>query len=80
MAGDRGSEWGAEFYLADERVVGRLGGGVARRLAGWALRQGRLVEGTLRQGRLVEEVLLAVSVAYSSGGVQGEAMVVQVQA
>ena len=56
--------------MADERVVGRLGGGVARRLAGWAL----------RQGRLVEEVLLAVSVTYYSGGVPGEAMVVQVQA
>ena len=29
---------------------------VARRLAGWALRQGRLVEEALQQGRLVEEV------------------------
>ena len=31
MAGDRGSERGANLCLADERVVGRLGGGVAAR-------------------------------------------------
>ena len=70
MAGDRGSERGAEFSLADERVVGRLEGGVARRLAVWAL----------QHGRLVEEELLAEAVENSSGGIQWEAMVVQVQA
>ena len=37
MAGDRGSERGANLCLADERVVGRLGGVVAARgaAAGW---------------------------------------------
>ena len=50
---------------------------VLRRLAGWALRQGRLVEEALQQGRLVEEVWLAVSIDNSSGGTQGEAKVVQ---
>ena len=37
MAGDQGSELGAELRLADERVLGRLGGGVAARgaAAGW---------------------------------------------
>ena len=37
VAGDRGSERGANLCLADERVVGRLGGGVAARgaAAGW---------------------------------------------
>ena len=37
MAGDRGSERGAKLRLADERVAGRLVGGVAARgvAAGW---------------------------------------------
>ena len=71
------SDWLMSLWWADSGEAWRR---MARRLARWALRQRQLVEVTLRQERLVEEVLLAVSVAYSSGGAQGEAMVVQVQA
>ena len=52
--------------------------GEARRLAGWALRRGRLVELIPRQGRLVEEVLLAFFMSNSSKGTWEAGRVAQV--
>ena len=88
--------WSSQEWLATEAQIGELNFDwlmsvwwadsgeawprVARRLARQALRQGRLVEMALQQGRLVEEVLLAGAIENSSGGIQWEAMVVQVQA
>ena len=60
--GEPNFHWMMSVWWADSRE--------AWRLAGWAL----------RQGRLVEEELLAGAAENSSGGIQWEAMVVQVQA
>ena len=77
QSGGPNFDWLMSVWWADS---GEAWPRVARWLAGWVLRLGRLVKGALRQGWLVEEVLLAVAVENSLGGVQGEAMVVQVQA
>ena len=59
----------APQWLTQLRIfIGLARSLVARRLAGWALRQGLLVEEALQQGRLVEEAWLAVSIDNSSGG------------
>ena len=67
QSGEPNFHWLMRVWWADLREAWRR---VARRLVGWAL----------RQGRLVEEELLAGAVENSSGDIQWEAMVVQVQA
>ena len=53
QSGEPNCDWLMSVWWADSGEVWLR---VARRLAGWALRQGRLVEEALQQGRLVEEV------------------------
>ena len=65
QSGEPNFDWLMSVWWADSREAWRR---VAQRLAGWAL----------RQGRLVEEELLAGAVENSSGGIQWEAMVVKV--
>ena len=56
QSGEPNSDWLMSVWWADSREAWRR---VARRLAGWALRQGRLVE---------EELLAGVEVAGNSLG------------